>query len=180
MSAMFPDPRRIVTGHNSEGRAIVVADSTIPCQPTPIGANFAVLYETHEFPVSNDEWIDPTKVRTKDLSNDKGIVLRVVDIPANVEKAGMMFHRTESLDFGILFSGEVICHLDDDVEIHMKPGDVCVQRGTIHGWTNSTDKPARVYFILSAAKPVTINGESLTAIGYTKSEVESGGQEAKN
>lgn len=40
-------------------------------------------------------------------------------------------------------------HLDDDVEIHMKAGDVCVQRGTIHGWTNSTDKPARIYFILS-------------------------------
>lgn len=45
-----------------------------------------------------------------------------------------------------LFSGS---HLDDGVRIDMKPGDVCVQRGTIHGWTNYTDKPARVYFILT-------------------------------
>ncbi|KAK4085118.1 uncharacterized protein Triagg1_108 [Trichoderma aggressivum f. europaeum] len=176
MTSWFPDPRRIVTGHNSEGKAVVVADGTIPCQPTPIGANFAVLFETHEFPVSNDGWEDPTKVRTTDLANKQGIVLRVVDIPPNVDKAGMLFHRTESLDFGILFSGEVICHLEDGVEIHMKPGDVCVQRGTIHGWTNSTDKPARLYFILSAAKPVNVNGQSLTAAGYSKHEVESGGE----
>lgn len=86
-----------------------------------------------------------------------------------------MFHRTESLDFGILLNGEVswyiasffffsfqfeasfdpvanasICsHLDDGVRIDMKPGDVCVQRGTIHGWTNYSDEPARLYFVLS-------------------------------
>ncbi|KAL7935441.1 hypothetical protein V8C35DRAFT_299471 [Trichoderma chlorosporum] len=174
MPPMFPDPRRIVTGHDSKGKAIVVADSTIPCVPTPMGANFAVLFETHEFPANLDEWVDPTKIRTQDLSNDKGVVLRVVDIPP-VDKTGMLFHRTESLDFGILFSGEVTCHLDDGVTIDMKPGDVCVQRGTIHGWTNNTDKPARVYFILSAAKPVNVNGELLTATGYSKEHIQSGG-----
>lgn len=89
MTSWFPDPRRIVTGHNSEGKAIVVADSIVPCLPTPIGANFAVLFETHEFPVSNDEWVDPTQTRTTDLANDKGIVLRIVDIPPNVEKTGV-------------------------------------------------------------------------------------------
>ncbi|KAL6904172.1 hypothetical protein GGI43DRAFT_421637 [Trichoderma evansii] len=183
MTSFFPDPRRIVTGHNSEGRAVVVADSPIPCVPTPTGANFAVLYETNRFPASNDEWIDPTKTRTTDLSNQKGIILRV------------MFHRTESLDFGILLNGEVSCHLDDGVRIDMKPGDVCVQRGTIHGWTNYSDEPARLYFVLSgkkaaimlvvneednltsriAATPVKIDGKLLTAYGYNKEEVESGG-----
>ncbi|KAL7783859.1 hypothetical protein V8C37DRAFT_26762 [Trichoderma ceciliae] len=194
MASLFPDPRRIVTGHNSEGRAIVVADSPVPCLPTPTGANFAVLYETHQFPASNDEWVDPTKQRTADLANGKGIILRVVDIPANVETVGM-FHRTESLDFGILHSGEVTwyiasvsgstlgpianaslaSHLDDGVRIDMKSGDVCVQRGTIHGWTNYSDKPARIYFILSAAAPVNSKGESLTATGYSKDDVQSGG-----
>jgi len=43
----------------------------------------------------------------------------------------MLFHRPESLDFGILFDGEVSCYLDDGVKVDMKPGDVCVQRGTI-------------------------------------------------
>lgn len=43
-------------------------------------------------------------------------------------------------------------HLDDGVRIDMKPGDVCVQRGTIHGWTNYSDEPARLYFVLSGKK----------------------------
>ncbi|KAM0487119.1 hypothetical protein ACHAPX_000387 [Trichoderma viride] len=174
MTSWFPDPRRIVTGHNSEGRAVVVADSPIPCVPTPTGANFAVLYETHQFPASNDDWVDPTKTRTTDLSNQKGIILRVVDIPPKVETV-TLFHRTESLDFGILLNGEVSCHLDDGVRIDMKPGDVCVQRGTIHGWTNYSEEPARLYFVLSAATPVKIDGKLLTAYGYTQEEVESGG-----
>ena len=44
-------------------------------------------------------------------------------------------------------------HLDNGVEVHMKPGDTCVQRGTIHGWTNPTNKPARVYFVLIGKQP---------------------------
>lgn len=40
-------------------------------------------------------------------------------------------------------------HLDGDERVDMKAGDVCVQRGTIHGWVNYSDKPARLYFVLS-------------------------------
>jgi hypothetical protein len=86
---MFPHPRRIVTGHNSQGAAIVVDDDVIPCLPTSIKCNFAVLYETHQFPVSNDEWVDPAKARTTDLSNKTGTVLRVVDFPPNTETVSL-------------------------------------------------------------------------------------------
>lgn len=82
---MFPHPRRIVTGHSPQGAAIVVDDAVIPCLPTAIKCNFAVLYETHQFPASNDEWVDPAQSRTTDLSNKMGTVLRVVDFPANTE-----------------------------------------------------------------------------------------------
>lgn len=44
-------------------------------------------------------------------------------------------------------------YLDNDVEVTLKAGDVCVQRGTIHGWDNRTDKPARVFFVLTG-KPM--------------------------
>ncbi|EEA19315.1 conserved hypothetical protein [Talaromyces marneffei ATCC 18224] len=171
--SMFPDPRRIVTGHDDKGRSIVVADSTITCEPTPVKCNFAVLYETHQFPASNNEWVDPITTRTTDLSNKDGVVLRVVDFPPNT---ATIYHRTVSLDFGILHEGEITCHLDDGVRIDMKAGDVCVQRGTIHGWTNYTDKPARVYFILTAAEPVKINGQELGSDGFKREEVESGGK----
>lgn len=81
MAHLFPHPRRIVTGHDNYGKAIVLADSVIPCEPTKIKCNFAVLYETHQFPESNDKWMDPVEARTTDLANQKGVVLRVVDFP---------------------------------------------------------------------------------------------------
>jgi len=40
-------------------------------------------------------------------------------------------------------------YLDKGVELTLKRGDVCVQRGTIHGWENKSDKPARIYFVLT-------------------------------
>lgn len=90
---MFPHPRKIVTGHNPDGAAVVVDDCEIPCVPTAMNANFAVPYETHQFPESNDKWIDPIETRTTDLSNNKGIVLRVVDIPPNTETVSVATYR---------------------------------------------------------------------------------------
>ncbi|KAK5737654.1 hypothetical protein LTR17_006516 [Elasticomyces elasticus] len=169
---MFAEPRRIVTGHSSSGAAIVVADSLIPTEPILAQARHAVLYETHAFPASNDEWNDPISIGTKDLANGDGIVLRVVDFPPETVT---MFHRTVSLDFAILHKGRISCTLDDMVQIDMAEGDVCVQRGTIHGWTNSSAEPARVFFVLSAADPVRIGGQTLQATGYEKRDVASGG-----
>jgi len=81
-----------------------------------------------------------------------------------------------SLDFGIIFEGEMSCYLDNGVELTLKRGDVCVQRGTIHGWENKTDKPARIYFILTAAAPVRVGNKLLTTAGFESSEAETGGK----
>lgn len=82
---LFPHPRRVVTGHDEHGNSIFVADSQVPCVPTPANCNFAVLYETHEFPASNDGWVDPIVNRTKSLANPNGLVLRVVDFKPNTK-----------------------------------------------------------------------------------------------
>ena len=95
--SLLPDPRRIVTGHNEAGKAIVVADGTVPCEPTAVKCNFAVLYETHQFPASLGEWNDPITDRTKNLSNDKGVVLRVVDFPP----------KTETVSCFLLLNGKI-------------------------------------------------------------------------
>ncbi|KAL1966268.1 hypothetical protein VTN77DRAFT_4621 [Rasamsonia byssochlamydoides] len=170
---LFPHPRRVVTGHDADRNAIFVADSQIPCVPTPANCNFAVLWETHRFPASNDGWEDPILQKTKSLANPNGIVLRVVDFKPNTKT---VFHRTESLDFGIVVEGEITCYLDNGVELDFKRGDVCIQRGTIHGWENKTDKPARVYFVLSAAEPVKIGDKVLGTTGFEDKDVESGGK----
>jgi hypothetical protein len=77
--SLFPDPRRVVTGHDENGNAILAKDSLFPMQPTPLNADFAVLWETHQFPASNDGFQDPTEQRTMSLANEKGVILRVVD-----------------------------------------------------------------------------------------------------
>ena len=82
----FPDPRRIITGHNDKGEAIVVADSTIKPSPILGICKFAVLWETHGVPTTaNNTFEDPALKTTESLSNDDGVVLRVVDFPARTK-----------------------------------------------------------------------------------------------
>jgi hypothetical protein len=83
--SFYPDPRRVVTGHDDNGNAIFVADSQVPCVPVPANCNSAVLYETHDFPVPSDEWNGPIVHRTRDLSNRDGIVLRAIDFKPNTK-----------------------------------------------------------------------------------------------
>ena len=73
-------------------------------------------------------------------------------------------HRTDSIDYAVVMSGEIDMQLDDS-EIHLKAGDVLVQRGTIHNWINRGTKPCRIAFILVAAKPVSVGGKTLNAVG---------------
>lgn len=121
--AYFPPPRRIVTGHDENGKAVYLKDHTIDPEPSNMDASFAVLWETHEFPANNNGFHDPIEEKTTSLSNKDGVVLRVVDIPANTVTVGSAalvtavvtltsallqpFHRTVSLDFGIVMEGEV-------------------------------------------------------------------------
>jgi len=73
-------------------------------------------------------------------------------------------HRTETVDYVILLSGEIDCELDDGEVVHMKPGDVLVQRGTIHTWVNKGSVPAVTAFILLDAKPDKVNGKELRTV----------------
>jgi quercetin dioxygenase-like cupin family protein len=62
-------------------------------------------------------------------------------------------HRTSSLDYAVVLSGEIDMELDDK-EVHLKAGDVVVQRGTIHNWANRGTEPCIMAFVLIGAKPV--------------------------
>ena len=61
---------------------------------------------------------------------------------------GQPFHRTLSFDYGILTHGTMTLILDDDKRVVMHPGDVIVQRGTIHAWFNEGTEWTRMHFIL--------------------------------
>jgi quercetin dioxygenase-like cupin family protein len=153
--------RRVVTGHDNEGRAIVCIDETsknlVSGRPGQTGC---VVWTTEGFPVDNtgNEDSGPRKVGTT-LPN--GTVFRVVEFGPGVSPRN---HRTDSIDYAVVISGEIDMQLDDSV-VTLRAGDVLVQRGTIHNWINKTDKPCVIAFVLVDAKPVQAGGKVLNATG---------------
>jgi quercetin dioxygenase-like cupin family protein len=151
--------RRIVTGHDAAGRATILSDVQFRPEPIPGGdAAFSLVWTTPHVPVDNDDPVDGRE-RNAGLTLDGGSVIRVVDMLPGGESP---MHRTNSIDYGIVLSGEVELELDDGVKTSVGPGSIVVQRGTVHLWRNpSASVPCRIVFVLIEAKPVTINGQPL-------------------
>ena len=158
----LPPVRRVVTGHDASGKAVVISDNTFDSVPNPKGtALFTLVWTSATSPVDNNDATDGRE-RNVDLTLPGGSVIRVVDM---LPLTTAPMHRTSSLDYGIVISGEIELILDDGVTTLVKQGGIIIQRGTIHGWRNpSDDIPARVAFVLLDATPVTANGAPLPDI----------------
>jgi quercetin dioxygenase-like cupin family protein len=141
-------PRRVVTGHDAEGRSVILSDGPAPKSLTIPSAVFHEIWSTAETPVPllPEEPSEPTTSRPLRTPPDpNGTVIRIVDLQP---RAGSPMHRTQSVDYGIVLQGEVHLVLDDGSETRLAPGDVVVQRGTDHAWENRTDSVARMAFML--------------------------------
>jgi quercetin dioxygenase-like cupin family protein len=153
--------RRIVTGHDGAGRAVVVSDAPIKGRVLPNGAaTFAVIWKTVSHPVDNDDAKDRA-AEPVGLVQPGGSVLRVVDMPPGSRSP---MHRTNSLDYGIVLAGPVDLELDDGATTTVNAGEIVVQRGTIHAWVNRGAATARVAFILIDAKAATCGGAPLPEV----------------
>jgi quercetin dioxygenase-like cupin family protein len=144
------ETRRIVTGHDSRGRAIVQSERRLRAQQVPNdSAWFNKIWTTHSWPTDN---ADPTDGAERDtgLASENGSVLRIVEM-APGHRSPM--HRTQSLDYGIVLAGEIDLELDEGCIVSLNVGDVVVQRGTIHAWINRGTTPARMAFVLLTAAP---------------------------
>jgi len=153
--------RRVVTGHDANGKAIVKIDEVISntYEGRP-GARVAAIWTTEGFPVNNDGQ-DDAATRKVGTTLPGGTVLRVVQFNPGV--AGRN-HRTDSIDYAIVLSGEIDMDIDG-ATVHLKGGDVMVQRGTIHNWINNGKEPCVIAFALIDAKPVAAGGKVLNAVG---------------
>ncbi|KAF2209449.1 hypothetical protein CERZMDRAFT_100243 [Cercospora zeae-maydis SCOH1-5] len=87
-----------------------------------------------------------------------GAYLGVVDLAPGQSS---LMHRTVSVDFSICVIGEIDHTLDGGETVRLYPGDHIVQRGTMHRWSNPTDKPARFLACVVPCKPFDIAGEQL-------------------
>lgn len=106
---MTPTIRRIVTGHDGQAHSKVSSDSEIPFRDAVGGeARFAVIWSTDHSPADNLDESDGGK-RDVGLAQKGGSVLRYVDIMPGVRSP---FHRTVSLDYGIVLEAEIVLELD--------------------------------------------------------------------
>lgn len=158
----LPPVRRVVTGHDPNGRSIIRADEQFPTEPIALGgAEFALLWTSPCLPVDNNDETDG-RARDAGLTIRQGSVIRVVDMLPGGDSP---MHRTNSLDYGIVLSGEVELELDDGSKTILRSGDVVVQRGTIHLWRNpSSTIPCRIVFVLTQAEPYRHCGEPLNEV----------------
>src|SRR5438105_701834 len=151
--------RRVVTGHDRDGRAVVAIDETcrnaISRRPNH---ESCVIWSTGEFPADNGSGADGG-AREVATTDPDGTVFRLVEYGPGVAPRN---HRTESIDYAIVMSGEIDMDIDG-TRVHLQAGDVLVQRGTIHNWINRGSEPCLVAFVLVAAKPVERAGQVLGA-----------------
>ena len=150
--------RRVVTGHNSDGLAVISSDEAFAPEPIPSGdAAFALLWTTATVPADNNDNLDGRE-RDAGFTLEAGSVLRIVDmLPGGVSP----MHRTNSIDYGIVLSGKVEVELDSGEKTVLGCGDICVQRGTMHLWRTIGGKPCRIAFILTEAAPYLHEGRPL-------------------
>jgi hypothetical protein len=174
--------RRVVTGHNSEGLSCFITDGPAPnvFQRSVGSTNVTELWKTLSTPADNSDDTDPTAPPYRLPPPDEGTVLRIISYPPDKirlaalehERSGAAdeasgraaaldrsnprhpgFHKTRSIDYAIVLSGEIYALMDVG-ETLLRQGDVLIQRGTNHAWSNRTDEPAVIAFILIEAKPL--------------------------
>lgn len=144
----LPLVQRVVTGHDTSGRAIFTAEDFSPTRMIPSGdAAFLLMWTTETVPADNNDRVDG-RDRDAGLTLNGGSVVRITDILPGQQSP---FHRTNSIDYGIVLQGEIELELDDGRKKTIREHGVIVQRGTNHLWRNTTDKVCRIAFILIEA-----------------------------
>jgi|SRR5712692_6006427 len=169
--------RRIVTGVNDAGRSCILSDTLLPTAEVAPGDPVLVgLWTTESAPASNKRTHDPVPdgvIPRIPPAHRGGSVIRIVDLPPDARRAYAPeelqrrgckitlersarhhgFHATDTVDYAICLEGEVWAVLDED-ETLMRPGDVLIQRGTYHAWSNRSDRVCRMLFVLIDAEPL--------------------------
>jgi quercetin dioxygenase-like cupin family protein len=154
--------RRVVTGHDAQGRAIVQIDEISQnLRSARPKTTACVIWTSEGFPVDNNSTTDEG-LRETGTTHEDGTVFRILELqPGNTPRV----HRTDSLDYAVIMRGEIDMELETGEITHLKAGDVVVQRGTVHNWINNGTEPCVIAFVLIAAKPVEAGGKVLNAFG---------------
>jgi len=163
---MALEVRRIVTGHDANGKAVVTTDERLAAVPRLGRPHIAgcEIWSTEAMPVDNTSEAAEAAQRAgfvkryNYVGSGQGTVIRITEFAPGAPK---FMHRTETLDYALLLSGECDLELDSGEIVHMTPGDIVVQRGTMHAWVNHGPAPAVFAFILIDADAAKVGGQEL-------------------
>ena len=159
-----PKIRRVITGHDDQGRAVVQIDEV--CQHFKAGrgnANVCNIWTTDTHPANNDGDEDKGMRPGAFTMIPDGTVFRILDFHPGLEKRN---HRTDTIDYIVVMQGKIDMELEPGGEVvTLKQGDVMVQRGTVHNWVNPYDETCVMAVILIHAKSVEAGGKTLAAFG---------------
>ncbi|HEX4556597.1 MAG TPA: cupin domain-containing protein [Xanthobacteraceae bacterium] len=169
--------RRVVTGHDASGKAVVLMDGPAPNQKLRgTGLVSTLMWATDETP-ADISGADDRAARDSGVAPPSGgSILRVVDFPPLTTEAAARLdqtsihremglgaqghgagarhpftHRTRSIDYAFVLDGEIDMLLDD-TEVHLRAGDILVQQGTNHAWVNNSKATCRIAFVLIDAQ----------------------------
>ncbi len=168
---MLRQTRRVIADHDATGKAVIVEDGFAPNVKARAAGNLTstLLWVTEETPVNLETRADPTLADRAVGPPRNGSILRIVDFPpaaesGPVDNSAMLkemgihessaspprhasMHRTRSIDYAIVLEGEIDMLLDDS-EVHLKAGDVLIQKATNHAWVNNSSANCRIAFVL--------------------------------
>jgi len=171
--------RRVVTGHDAEGKSVFVSDTEVAPVTVPVipGTEFHQLWGADETPHFPDDG-KPPGYRTyfppvggfrfgfftlppsaqitlpADLDLDAALTELDAKLPGMLgymEPDAPGMHTTDTIDFEVVLDGEVTLELDDGASVHLRPGDTVVQNGTRHRWSNAGSDPARLAVFICGA-----------------------------
>jgi mannose-6-phosphate isomerase-like protein (cupin superfamily) len=170
--------RRVVTGHDANGRSVVLIDGESPHSfllEKAGGLQLTELWETPSAPADNSGTGDAAQHERRIEPVGGGSVFRIIEYPPDSVRLRTLdpeaffsamgarasdattrrhpgMHKTDTVDYCVVLSGEIYAVLDEG-EVLLRAGDCLVQRGTNHAWSNRSDAPCVIAFVLVAARP---------------------------
>ncbi len=162
---------RVVTAIDKNNKSVALFDGKVPLKIGGAGEGVASLWVTEKAP-ADFSWADDRSAARKGFApSNGGTFLLIVDFPPvgpevdkldvntmmnvvgpdapkrGVPPSNPLMHRTRTVDYAIIMSGEIDMMLDTGT-VHLKPGDVVVQQATNHAWLNHGKEPCRIAFVL--------------------------------
>ena len=185
--------RRVVTGHDKQGKSVFLMDGPAPNikeMASMPGLALTDLWETDGAPANNAGNADAAARPVRLEPPQNGSILRIVEFPPDsawrnnadskaafdsigaghakdAANADPMMHTTATVDYLIILKGEIYAILENG-ETLLKPGDIMIQRGTNHSWSVRGNEPCILAAILINAKPLGIAAAHAKKAATTK------------